>query len=195
MFLKRVLILLLISAAAFAQTPKARQNYDKALRDIEHHNLQHAEKLLRKAIADSPNWALAYSQLGGVYLLMNKSAAALDAYEHARDLDLKDRQLTLGGRRGVLFGIGLIYGMQHEYDKSIAVLESAIKDDPDYGPYEYNLACAYSEKGDLDQALIHLQRSWDLRDTFKFPDVTKDSSFKRWLNNPRFQEVAGKMVV
>jgi tetratricopeptide (TPR) repeat protein len=195
MFLKRALILLLLSAAAFAQSPKARQNYDKALRDIEHHNLQHAEKLLREATADSPTWALAYSQLGHVYFLMPKPLPAIEAYEHARELDLKDHQLTPEERRDVNDNLGVFYGMGREYDKSIAVLESAIKDDPDYGSYEYNLACSYSEKGDLEKALTHLERAWELRSSFKFPEVMKDSSFKRWRNDPRFQEVAGKMVV
>jgi tetratricopeptide (TPR) repeat protein len=195
MFLKRALILLLFASVAFAQSPKARKDYDKALIEIEHHNLGRAEKLLKGAIADSPNWALAYSQLGHVYFLMPKAQPAMDAYEKARELDAKDHQLTAEERHDVYNNLGIFYGMGREYDKSIAVLESAIKDDPDYGEYEYNLACSYSEKGDLDEALKHLQRAWELRNSFRFPDVTKDSSFKRWRNDSRFQELAGKMVV
>lgn len=195
MFLKRALILLLLASTAFAQSPKARQDYDKAMHEVEHKNLGKAEKLLREAIADSPNWALAYSQLGHVYFLMPKPQQSIDAYEKARELDAKDHQLTTEQRREVNDNLGVFYGMGREYDKSIAVLESAIKDDPDYGSYEYNLACSYSEKGDLDAALKHLQRAWELRNSFHFPDVSTDSSFKRWRNDPRFKEVAGKMVV
>lgn len=195
MFRRQLILVLLLSFAAFGQTPKARKNYDKALAEIEHHNLPRAEKLLRDAIADSPTWALAYSQLGHVYFLMPKAQQAIDAYEKARELDSKDHQLTTDERRDVNDNLGVFYGMGREYEKSIAVLESAIKEDPEYGSYEYNLACTYSEKGDLDQALKHLQRAWELRNSFRFPDVTKDSSFKRWRNNSTFQEVAGKMVV
>ena len=193
--MKRVLILLLFASVAFAQSPKARKDYDKALAEIEHHDLGHAEKHLKDAIADSPNWALAYSQLGHVYFLMPKALPAIEAYEKARELDAKDHQLTADERHDVYDNLGVFYGMGREYDKSIAVLESAIKDDPNYGEYEYNLACTYSEKGDLDTALKHLQRAWELRNSFHFPDVTKDDSFKRWRKDPRFQEVASKMVV
>ncbi len=193
--MKRVLFLLLFCSLTFAQSPKARQNYDKALGEIEHHNLGKAEKLLKEAIADSPNWALAYSQLGHVYFLMPKALPSIEAYEKARELDLKDHQLTVEERRDVNDNLGVFYGMGREFDKSIAVLEAAIKDDPEYGEYEYNLACTYSEKGDLDQAIVHLKRAWELRGTFKFPNVNTDSSFKRWRNDPRFQEVARNMVI
>jgi tetratricopeptide (TPR) repeat protein len=195
MFLKRALLLLLFCSAAFAQSPKARQDYDQALKEVEHHNLGKAEKLLRDAIADSPNWAAAYAQLGHVYFLMPKPAPAIEAYERARELDIKDHQLTVEERREVNDNLGIIYGMGHQYEKSIAVLESAINADPEYGAYEYNLACTYSEQGDLDKALTHLKRAWELRNSFQFPDVMNDDSFRRWHDDPRFQEVAREMVI
>jgi tetratricopeptide (TPR) repeat protein len=195
MFLKHSLLFLLLATTAFAQSSKARQDYDKALQEIQHNKPAKAEKLLHDAIADSPNWAAAYAQLGHVYFLMTKPNACIEAYERARELDLKDHQLTVQERRDVNDNLGVFYGMGHEFEKSIAVLESAIKDDPDYGEYEYNLACSYSEQGDLDKALTHLQRAWELRSSFKFPNVMKDDSFNKWHNDPRFKEVAGKMVV
>jgi tetratricopeptide (TPR) repeat protein len=195
MIRRQVVFVLLFISAVFGQTAKARKDYDKATIEIEHHNLARAEKLLQNAIADSPNWALAYAQLGHVYFLIPKAQQAIDAYEKARELDAKDHQLTADERHDLYDALGVGYGMEREYDKSIEVLQSAIKDDPDYGDYEYNLACTYSEKGDLDEALKHLQRAWELRNSFRFPDVTKDSSFKRWRNDSRFQEAAGKMVI
>lgn len=195
MFLKRALLLLLFCSVAVAQSAKARQNYDKAVHEVERHNLGKAEKLLRDAIADSPNWAAAYAELGQVYFQMTKPNPAIEAYERARELDLKDHQLTVEQRHDVNDNLGVFYGMGRQYEKSIAVLESAIKDDPEYGEYEYNLACDYSEQGDLDKALTHLKRAWELRNSFRFPDVMTDSSFRKWHNDPRFQEVAGKMVI
>ena len=195
MLRKYALVFVGLTSFVLGQTPKAHQNYDKALREIEHHNLGKAEKLLKEAIADSPNWALAYSQLGHVYFLMPKALPAIESYEKARELDLKDHQLTVEERRDVNNNLGVFYGMGREFGKSIAVLESAVKDDPEYGEYEYNLACSYSEQGDLDKAITHLKRAWELRNSFRFPDVNKDSSFKRWRNDPRFQEVARNMVI
>jgi len=195
MFLKRILVcFLLLSACAAAQSSKARENYDKAMKEVEGHNLAKAEKLLHEVVADAPEWALAYSQLGYVYFLETKPDEMFAAYEHARVLDARTHELTVEQRRQLNDNLGVFYGMRGEYDKSIAVLEGAIKEDPEYGQYEYNLACTYSEKGDLDRALVHLNRAWELRSSFKFPDILKDDSFQRWHNDPRFQEAAHKMV-
>ncbi|HEY3929550.1 MAG TPA: hypothetical protein VGL89_14340 [Candidatus Koribacter sp.] len=189
---KRIAACIALSAVAIAQSPKARENYDKALKEVERHNLVKAEKLLHQTVSDAPEWALAYSQLGYVYFLEAKQDETFAAYEHARVLDAKTHELTPEQRRQVNDNLGVAYGMSHQYDKSIAVLEAAIKDDPKYGEYEYNLACDYSEQGDLDKALAHLNRAWELRNSFKFPDATKDDSFRRWKDDPRFQEAAGK---
>ncbi len=193
-FLKRILPVILLSSLAFAQSNAAHQKYDQALREIDKHNYVKAEKLLNGVIAEAPDWALAYSTMGHLYSLWPRPSVAIIAYEKARDLDLQSHELTPDQRREVNDNLGVIYGLTKQYDKSIAVLESAVKDDPQYGAYEYNLACDYSEKGDLDKALTHLQRAWELRGTFKFPDIMQDDSFKRWHDNPRFQEAAGKMV-
>ena len=119
--------------------------------------------------------------------------AEIGAYERAREIDLKDHSLTPEQRHEVNDNLGVAYGLAGQFDKSIALLEGAIKDDPEYGEYEYNLACDYSEKGDIDQALVHLKRAWALRSSFKFPDPREDSSFKRWLDDPAFRDAVGKM--
>ena len=195
MSLKRLLpTLFLLTSLAVAQSNVAHQKYDQALREIDKHNYVKAEKLLNGVIAEAPNWTIAYVTMGHLYFLWPKPSVAIIAYEKARDLDHQSHELTPEQRHEVNDNLGVMYGLGKQFDKSIAVLEAAIKDDPQYGEYEYNLACDYSEKGDLDKALVHLQRAWELHSTFKFPDVMQDDSFKDWRDNPRFQEAVHKMM-
>jgi tetratricopeptide (TPR) repeat protein len=192
--LRALLFAVLLSSFAAAQSNADHQKYDQALREIEAHRFTKAEKLLNAVIASAPNWPLAYLTMGRLYYLWPKPAVAITAYEQARDLDLKDHSLTPGERHEVNDQLGVLYGLGKQFDKSIAVLEAAIKDDPNYGEYEYNLACDYSEKGDLNKALTHLQRAYDLRSTFKFPDPRQDDSFKQWLDNDKFKEAVSGMM-
>lgn len=194
-FLKRTVLLLCLCGVAFGQSDADRKKYDKAAADLEKHNLAGAEKLLREVTSHVPEWAAAYVLLGRVYFLEPKTNECLAAYERAHDLDLKQHLLTEEERHEVYNQLGVIYGLSHDYEKSIAILQEGMKDDPNYGEYEYNIACDYSEKGDLDTALEHLKHAWALRATFQFPDVMKDSSFTRWHDDPRFQKVAGTMVM
>ena len=191
--MKSLALVLLSSMLVVAQSPKAREAYDKARKEVAHGHLGRAEKQAKEAIAEAPTWALAHAELGDIYFYMPQPEAAGVAYGHARDIDLKDHSLTQEQRREVYGNLSYVLGTTGEHDKSIVILEAALKEDPNFGTYEYNLACNYSEQGDLDKALAHLKRAWELRDTFKFPDVTRDSSFVRWRNDPNFQRAAKQM--
>jgi len=193
--LKSAFVIFVLCSAALAQSAKARENYDKAVKEVGRGgHLNKAEKLLKEAIADSPTWALAYAELGDVYFYMPKEDPAVEAYTQARELDFKDHSLALDRRRVVNNNLAYVLASTKEYEKSIAVLEPSIKDDPEYGAYVYNLACDYSEMGDLDKALTLLKHAWELRDSFVFPNILVDSSFGRWRNDPRFQQATRAMV-
>jgi len=193
-YMRRILVLLLLTSFVAAQSNLAHQKYEQSLREIDNHKYTKAEKLLRDVITETPNWSLAYATLGRLYFLWPKPPSAIAAYERARELDLADHQLTPDQRHDVNDNLGVLYGLAKQYDKSVSVLESAIKDDPAFGEYEYNLACDFSELGDLDKALTHLQRAYALRNTFKFPDPKEDDSFKQWRTNDRFTEAVSKMM-
>jgi tetratricopeptide (TPR) repeat protein len=82
--------------------------------------------------------------------------------------------------------------------KAKTIFEEAIQRDPDYALFRYNLACTYAEMGDLDNALVHLQEAWkrrrNLREGERFPDPRQDSSFKRYRDDPKFQDAVRDMV-
>ncbi len=184
-----------LSLVSVAQSPKARKKYDQSLVELERRRPDRAEKSLQDAVADSPDWAAAYAQLGIVEVILRHTPQALEVFARMRDLDSKNHSLTQEQRREGMDMYGVTLARTKRYDEAIEVYTAAIKDDPDFGQFEYNLACTYSEQGNLDKAIPHLKRAWTLRNTFRFPDPRQDSSFKRWLDDPRFQKAVENMVI
>jgi tetratricopeptide (TPR) repeat protein len=85
---------------------------------------------------------------------------------------------------------GMAYGISGNIKKARAIFEAAIKTDPDYPLYYYNLACADAEENKLSEARIHLQQAFDRKKNVlpgeSIPDPTKDDSFVPHRNNKEF---------
>ncbi|HXC97386.1 MAG TPA: hypothetical protein VNU92_16915 [Edaphobacter sp.] len=81
-------------------------------------------------------------------------------------------------------------GISGQIKQSRAVNESAIKADPDYPLYYYNLACADAEQGHAADAKLHLQQAFDRKANLipgeKLPDPTKDDSILKLRKNKEF---------
>ena len=90
--------------------------------------------------------------------------------------------------------LGMAYGMSGDLPHAKQVFEAAIAKDPQYPLFEYNLACYYGEKNDLENAITHLKRAFELRANVlpgeKMPDPLQDDSFQRFRNNEQFITVA-----
>jgi len=58
--------------------------------------------------------------------------------------------------------------------------------------FYYNLACAYAESNDRDEAIKNLKLAYEYKDNMlpgeKIPDPKTDSSFKGFLNDNAFIE-------
>jgi tetratricopeptide (TPR) repeat protein len=134
-----------------------------------------------------------------LYYLENRFDSAAAEYVKARALDDSQKKLSREVRNMVLDGLGLSQAQGRHYDEAIATYKAAIAEDPQFALFEYNLACTYAMKGDLDSALPHLSKSWELRDSLPngvpFPDPRKDDSFKRYWNDPRFKDAVVNIVV
>ncbi len=196
---KLVIFVLLLSAVlAFADAKKARENVTKAGREASIGNLPKAEKLLREAVQQDPSYIKAHTDLADVLYQMHKFGAAGDEYAAALKLNDTQKQLSEDEVRRVTDQLGVTTALGGNLPKAKAIFEQAIKDDPDYPLYRYNLACTYAEMGDLDNAIVHLQDAWkrrrNLAEGERFPDPRQDSSFKRYLNDPRFQDAVREMV-
>jgi Flp pilus assembly protein TadD len=90
--------------------------------------------------------------------------------------------------------LGMSYGISGNLPKAKEVFESAVRDDPTYPLFHYNLACAAAETNDFDEALEQLKIAFQDRANGNpgegMPDPAKDDSFKRYLNDPRFRELS-----
>jgi tetratricopeptide (TPR) repeat protein len=85
---------------------------------------------------------------------------------------------------------GMAYGMSGDIQKARAIFDQAIREDPDYPMYYYNLACADAEEKNLGSARQHLQEAFDRKANVipgeSMPDPSADDSFLPYRNNQEF---------
>jgi tetratricopeptide (TPR) repeat protein len=195
------LLVLLACGVAAAETKESRDKLEKARRELQspRRNLAHVEKLIQDSLKASPDFLEAQRALADLYYLENRFDSAAAEYLKARALDDSQKKLSRADRNLLLDGLGLSQAQGRHYDDAISTYKAALAEDDAYALFEYNLACTYAMKGDLDSALPHLTKSWELRDSLpngvEFPDPRKDDSFKRYWNDSRFKQAVENIVV
>lgn len=213
-----VAMVMSVATGAFAQSKEAKDKYHKALKQLDWKeriggngpagyiyrvmtppNAEKAEKLFSEAATLAPDWVLPQFGLGDLHYVMKRFTPAAEAYEKARELDNKKRQLEREQRRDLLDQLGLSYAYARKWDKAEKVYKAAVEEDPEYPIYEYNLSCVYAEKGDLDTALQHLKRAWEFKDNMPegqpFPDARTDDSWREFWEHPKFKDAVRDMVI
>jgi tetratricopeptide (TPR) repeat protein len=97
-------------------------------------------------------------------------------------------------RRVVTDQLSMSLGISGDLKASREVNEAAIKNDPEYPLYYYNLACADAEAGDAGAARTHLQKAFDRRthalEGQPFPDPTQDDSLQKLRKDQAFWHFA-----
>lgn len=183
------MIFSMLAVQGFAQQGDSEKELQKGASDYQHQKYKDAEKHFRAAIKANPNSWQAHMQLGDALFAQTKMECIAE-YEQAKGLADAAQDVTPEQKRHINDQLGVIYGMSGKFDRSIALYRKAIAHDPDYPPYYYNLACSYSESGNLEQAIVNLQEAYKRKDKWpqyqSFPDPRKDDSFKNWLNEERF---------
>ena len=80
--------------------------------------------------------------------------------------------------------------MRGDLKKAHALLDDAIKQDPDYPLNYYNLACAFAEDGDKAKLLTNLSLAFQYKKNVlsgeQMPDPRSDSSFQKYVRDPDF---------
>jgi len=93
-------------------------------------------------------------------------------------------------RRVITDQAGTAYGISGDIPKARSIFESAIAKDPDYPMYYYNLACADAEEKKLEDAKVHLQKAFALKENMlpgeTIPDPSKDDSFLPYRHDRDF---------
>lgn len=126
----------------------------------------------RAATVLNPNSAGSWEILGSLYrqiagVAENALAFSLDAYGRAIQRDPYNPVLRLNA--------GGVYYSAKNYDMAIRFFTDAINLKPDYANAYYNLAYAYRDKGDLENAVAIAERAVSLVDV-KSPDYQAASA-------------------
>jgi tetratricopeptide (TPR) repeat protein len=118
---------------------------------------------------------------------MYKAAAPIFEQALAKLKDDKSQQTM---RRVATDQAGMAYGISGDTSKARSLFESAIRSDPDYPMYYYNLACADAQEQKLADARTHLQEAFARKANMipgeTLPDPSKDDSFLPYRNEKDF---------
>jgi tetratricopeptide (TPR) repeat protein len=182
------------SRAGAAEKPSpASEELERAAVAYRAGDLAEAEKHLRAATRLAPNDLRAFETLGDLLFGRQQFGNAIAPYERALELDDSTRVLDRNGRRVLIDQLGMSYGASGMLEKARAIFEKAIRQDPEYPLFHYNLACAHAELGDADRTLTSLRNALQRKDKVlpgeSFPDPRRDSSFQRYSTNERFRKL------
>lgn len=124
-----------------------------------------------------------------------KKAAA--AYESLLFGERLAQTLDTDRLRMATDNLGMAYGQLGDLKKSQATYETAIKQDPEYSGYHYNLACTLAEMDKLDEAIAELRLAYQFIanqiEGEKLPNPRTDDSFKRFMKNDKFLKALAEM--
>lgn len=193
-----LIVVVLATTLAFADRQKALEKYAKAQQAASIGNLPKAEKLLNDVLKEDSTLVKAHVLLGDVLSQERRFSTAALEYTAALDLDAKQNSLSDEDKLRVTDSQGVAYAESGNLPRAREIYDTAIKQNPEYPLFYYNLACVYAEMHQLDPALDNLKKAWDLRDKMpegqRFPDPRKDTSFGGYLKDPRFQDAVRNMV-
>ena len=133
--------------------------------------------------------AVDYYTMGSIFYNVTRSSESAAIY-YQRALDTLPSDSPLKFKRVIIDQLAMSYGISGQIKRSRTINEEAIKTDPDYPLYYYNLACADAEQGKAADAKIHLQQAFDRKANTipgeTLPDPTKDDSFLKLKKNKDF---------
>src|SRR4051812_6438209 len=195
--LASILLMALATSALWADAKKAKEKVLRAEQEFARRNINGAEKLLRQAIEEDPSSIDAHGALADLLSSTQRNSQAAREYTKALELDDQQKKFTPEQRRRFIDQRGVTTALGGDLQGAKKIYLDALATDPDYGMFNYNLACVYAELEDLDSALSYLKKSWEHRDTISgtYPDPRQDNSFKPYLNDKRFQEAVRNMVL
>jgi len=138
-----------------------------------------------------------YFGLGSYFYEKADYGHAAIYYQQALDEEKQSRSLDSTFWKVLIDNLGISYGISGNLARSKSVLEYGISVEPKYPLFYYNLACAYAELNDLDNAIVNLKKAFELKSNIlpgeKMPDPASDDSFQRYLGNKKFQDALAQL--
>jgi tetratricopeptide (TPR) repeat protein len=171
-------------------TEKARQEYAAG-------KFADAERDFRELTKRDPSNVEGQIYLGQTLFRQEKYADSVTPYEKARELEKTGTRLSSDQHRILVDQLAMAYGISGDLKKSRALLETAIRDDPEYPLNYYNLACVYAEDGDKGEVLANLSLAFDRKEHVlrgeQMPNPRTDSSFQKYLRDEEFIKLLAKL--
>jgi cytochrome c-type biogenesis protein CcmH/NrfG len=131
--------------------PKAKESFDKALKELNDNKLDQAEKHLDEAAKLAPNHPDVLYLQGVVYLRKNSFAKAQASLETAAQLDPNNSR--------TLSALGMAYVDQNKYGQAVPVLEHSLQLEANSWDAQWTLARAYYHQQNYDGALKEAQEA------------------------------------
>lgn len=156
-----------------------------------------AERDFGELAKRDPSNIYAHVYLGQALFRQEKYAAAIVAYEKARELERSGSKLSLDQHRILIDQLVMANGISGNMERARVLLENAIRQDPDYPLNYYNLACAFAEEGDKGKMLANLTLAFQRKENVikgeRMPDPRTDSSFRNYVQDDDFVKLMKKL--
>lgn len=133
-----------------------------------------------KAIENDPTFVEAWGGKGRALANLGRYHEAIKANEKAIELD-PNIVYNWSNNAGNLLSLGRL-------DEGREFANKAIEISPDYPGGWYNLACYYSIKGDKENMLSNLRKSFELDDSY-IEKAKKDKDFEKFWEDNDFREL------
>ncbi len=160
---------------AYERAVKLNPNYVEAVNNLgtiyySQRNYKKAVKFYKKAVSLNPNFATAYHNMGAAYFSMEKYEEGFKSYQQAFQLDPSILERTSTGGTVVKTTGG------------------------NQAKQNYYLAKIYAASGDLEKAMIYLQKARE--NGFKdFDQLEKDPAFEKVIVDERYKELKNSKPV
>jgi tetratricopeptide (TPR) repeat protein len=189
---RAVFVFLLVLSAGgecFGQSPDKLA--EQARNEFVAGKFAEAERDFREITKRDPANLDGQTYLGHALFRQEKYAESVTPYEKARELEKRSvGKLTSDQHRILIDQLVIAYGVSGKLNKAHALLEEAIKRDPEYPLNYYNLACAFAEEGDKKNMLANISLAFQRKEHVlkgeQLPDPRSDSSFQKYLRDGDF---------
>jgi tetratricopeptide (TPR) repeat protein len=134
---------------------------------------------------------------GSAAYLKQDYQKSIQFYSKALELEKKEPTLERNIWRVLVDNLGMSYGISGNNKKAKEIFEYGLSKDEQYPMFYYNLACAYAELNDLDNAITNLERAFEYKENMirgeRIPNPATDDSFSRFLKNEKFRRVLDEL--
>lgn len=155
-----------------------------------------AERDFRDIAQRDPSDIISQIFLGQSLFQQQKYAESVAPYEKAHDLEMHGHTLPLTQHRILIDQLAMAYGISGDLKKSQALLDTAIRNDPEYPLNYYNLACVFAKSGDKSKVIANLslalQRNDNVLKGETLPDPRTDESFQEYAADADFVSLMKK---